>query len=585
MNILQKKYIFTLIIGMAVWSFDIHALDARTHDTTPATSTGTPTYTNSKQTLLQGIESVMKQYGIVGLSIALVDDQQVVWAEGFGFADKEQQIKATPETVYRAGSISKLFTATAAMQLVERGKLDIDKPLQTYIPEFAIKTRFPYAEPITPRHLMTHHSGLPEAYLKEFRATSPVKPFTQLVDKLTGEYTAYPPNLMLTYSNLAVTLLGVAVENTCLLDFSVCLEQNLLQPLGMIDSEFSQGASVSALMSKEYSQVGLLPATYMRDLPVGGLNSNVLDLSRFMGMVFADGKIEGKSILSPAGLNEMLRQQNADIPLDLDQKIGLAWFFDPTPSGETIAWHNGGIGGFNSHLATIPSQKLGVVVLANTDSAAGVVGDIAISALNLMLSEKSAVSGLSQSSQNPPTKITFNPRTLLGHYASENFGLISIHDNHGSMRINIVGMSYPLALQPDGTAKFTSPNFGGEVKLSRDKLSAHQVLILDSPATGRLLLGEKLAQPHLSKAWSQRVGTYQLTNKGDDVEIPSALYLHIKEGFLILIGGPADLVLTPLNDQEAIIAGLGRGLGQTITFGTHGKQQTLRYMGLVAKSK
>ena len=111
------------------------------------------------------------------------------------------------------------------MQLVERGKLDIDKPLQTYIPEFAIKSRFPDAEPITPRHLMTHHSGLPEAYLKEFKATSPVKPFTfELVDKLPGEYTAYPPNLMLTYSNLAVTLLGVAVENTCSLAFSACLE-------------------------------------------------------------------------------------------------------------------------------------------------------------------------------------------------------------------------------------------------------------------------------------------------------------------------------------------------------------------------
>lgn len=570
---------------MAVWSFDIQALDTRTHDTTPITSTETPTYTNTKQTLLHGIESVMKQNGIVGLSIALVDDQQVVWAEGFGFADKEHQIKATPETVYRAGSISKLFTATAAMQLVDQGKLDIDKPLQTYIPKFAIKTRFPDAEPITPRHLMTHHSGLPEAYLKDFRATSPVKPFTQLVDKLPVEYIAYPPNLMLTYSNLAVTLLGIAIENACSLDFSACLGQNLLQPLDMIDSEFSQGASISALMSKEYSQVGLLPVTFLRDLPTGGLNSNVLDLSRFINMVFADGKSGGKSIISPTGLSEMLRQQNADIPLDLDQKIGLAWFFDQTTSGEIIAWHNGGIGGFNSHLATIPSQKLGVVVLANTDSAAGVVGVIANAAINLMLNEKAAFPGLVQNTHKPVTKPPHHPYKLPGYYASEDFGLISIHDNYGGMRIEIAGKSYPLALQPDGSAKFNFPNVGGEVKLSRDKLSAHPVLIGDSPATGRLLLGEKLAQPHLSKVWRQRAGKYQATNKGDDVEIPPALYLRIKEGFLILTGGPTDLVLTPFSDQEAIVAGLGRGLGQTITFEIHGKQETLRYMGLVAKRK
>ena len=116
----------------------------------------------------------MSKHDVTGLSIALVDDQQVIWARGFGFADKERNLPAAAETVYRVGSISKRFTATAAMQLAERGKLDIDRPLATYLPGFSIKSRFPEAGSITPRTLMTHHAGLPSDRLKGSRARNPV---------------------------------------------------------------------------------------------------------------------------------------------------------------------------------------------------------------------------------------------------------------------------------------------------------------------------------------------------------------------------------------------------------------------------
>ena len=110
----------------------------------------------------------MKKNSVTGLSIALVDDQRIVWAEGFGYADQEKKIPATADTLYRVGSISKLFTDTAAMQLVEQGKLDIDQPLKKYIPNFSIKSRYPDTAEITPRQLMTHHSGLPRDRLKGF---------------------------------------------------------------------------------------------------------------------------------------------------------------------------------------------------------------------------------------------------------------------------------------------------------------------------------------------------------------------------------------------------------------------------------
>jgi CubicO group peptidase (beta-lactamase class C family) len=99
-------------------------------------------YSYTKQYITWMIEHEMEDADVTGLSIALVDDQQVVWSQGFGYADKQANIKATSDTIYHLGSIAKVFTATAAMQLAEQGKLNIDQPLQKYLPAFSIKSRF-----------------------------------------------------------------------------------------------------------------------------------------------------------------------------------------------------------------------------------------------------------------------------------------------------------------------------------------------------------------------------------------------------------------------------------------------------------
>jgi len=170
-------------------------------------------YTRTQQDIARVIEQAMQKNGVTGLSITLVDDQQVVWAQGFGYADELNSISATPETVYRVGSVSDLFTATAAMQLAEQGKIDIDRPLQTYLPEFSVKTRFTDSMPITLRHLMSHHAGLPPNFLKGMWSTTPT-PFTTVVDLLQNTYTISPPHVVWSFSNLDVTLVGHVIERS-----------------------------------------------------------------------------------------------------------------------------------------------------------------------------------------------------------------------------------------------------------------------------------------------------------------------------------------------------------------------------------
>src|SRR5262249_48776735 len=173
----------------------------------------------------QVIAYEMRKNDTPGLSIALVDDQRVVWAQGFGYADWELKIPATERTIYRAGSISKLFTDTAALQLAEQGRLNIDAPLQTYLPEFSIRQRVAKAAPITLRDLMTHHAGLPRDVLKGFQTTEPAA-FDTLLTELGDEYAAYAPGQCFYYSNVGVTLLGSAIQRVSGEPFTVHMKQS-----------------------------------------------------------------------------------------------------------------------------------------------------------------------------------------------------------------------------------------------------------------------------------------------------------------------------------------------------------------------
>jgi CubicO group peptidase (beta-lactamase class C family) len=266
----------------------------------------------------------MKKRDVAGLSIALVDDQRVVWAEGFGYADKAGNVPASPDTVYRVGSISKLFTATAAMQLAERGTMNIDRPLGDYLPGFSIRTRFVGAAPVTPRSIMTHHSGLPSDYLKGMWTRDP-ESFTGVADRLKDEYAANPPGTVFSYSNLGVTLLGDAIGKAAGRDFASQVRDEILLPLGMTRSSFSPSVDRSPFGAKGYRKGKEAEDPPLRDVPAGGLNSSVLDLSRFVRMVLAEGKTGDRRIVKPETVAEMLRPQNIDVPLDLDFRVGLGW--------------------------------------------------------------------------------------------------------------------------------------------------------------------------------------------------------------------------------------------------------------------
>ncbi len=191
-------------------------------------------YGQVAEALEKMIQQEMKNQALPAVSIALVDNAKVVWAQGFGYADPVRKAAATADTIYRVGSVSKLFTDAAIMQLVEKGELDLDAPVTRYLPDFHPTNGF--SKPITLRELMSHRSGL----VREppvgnyFDSTSPSLKAT--VESLNSTSLVYAPGTHTKYSNAAITVAGYILERQSGQRFPAYLQQAVLKPLDMESS-------------------------------------------------------------------------------------------------------------------------------------------------------------------------------------------------------------------------------------------------------------------------------------------------------------------------------------------------------------
>ena len=561
-------------------------------------------YAYTKQYISWLIEKEVKKQDVTGVSIALVDDQKVVWAQGFGYADKANNIPATADTVYRLGSISKVLTATAAMQLAERGKIDIDKPLKTYLPEFSIKTRFPDTAPITPRNIMTHHSGLPANLIKGMWTKDP-EPFIRVVDEIKNDYVAYPPNYVFAYSNLGVTLLGAMIERVSGEDYSAYMNHRLLQPMGMIHSSFTAKPDVP-LMSKAYSKGKEVEEMPLRDVPAGGLNSSVIDMSRFMEMIFAEGKSGENQIIRPETLTEMLTPKNLDVPLDLNFRIGLGWMLGglggiDIQNAGPVAHHNGGTFNFMSQMIVLPKHKLGVIVLSNSASGARVVSEVATKALKLALEAKT---GIKQPKEKKPAidPTPLSPKTLqtyVGDYATM-VGLVKVSDKSSQLRAEAMGKTFQLEHRSDGQFGLKYKLLGlipislgdlGNIGFSRATIEGRDVLI-GSENNQSMLIGEKIKPVPIPQSWLNRVGEYTIIDRGDNPMVPDKISLRYEDSLLVFESFYADnpkmpsrTAIYPVSDNEAVIAGLGSGMGETIWVIPAGNEEIGLFSGLELKKQ
>ena len=533
-------------------------------------------YTYIKQYISWLIGQEMDAADVTGLSIALVDDQQVVWAQGFGFADKAAEIKATPDTVYHLGSIAKVFTATAAMQLAEQGRLDIDRPLQRYLPQFSIRSRFGDTAGITPRNIMTHHSGLPGYWVRGMSDRHPA-PFEEQVTAVREEYMTAPPNTVFAYSNLGVSLLGAAIGEISGDCYAGHMNRYVLQPLGMTRSEFA--ARIPGKAYKDDKEVEAIP---LRDLPSSSLLSSASDMTRFMRMLFADGKFEGRQIIKPESLREMVRVQNAGVPLDFDFKMGLGWMLSgvDVPGAGTVASHGGTTLNYHTMLAVLPEHKLGVVVLSNSANAQAAVAKVTEATLRLALEAKRGiVQPLKPFVESKIVPLSESDLRDYAGYFETLIGLVKVENRDGELIAELMGFDFELVKHEDGQFGVRLKLLGfipvanqqmKEMNLSLRRVAGREVMAYSKDGQS-MLVGEKLHPQPLPEYLDDYVGDYDIVNPHDG-PLPENIRV-VREGDLLV--GEFDSSIMPgflfrtaflpaAARGELIMAGVGSGKGETL---------------------
>ncbi len=337
------------------------------------------------------IEAEMVAKGLPALSIIIVDDQEPVWAEGFGWERPADSVPATATTVYRVGSVSKLFTDIAVMQRVEAGRMSLDAPVTDVLPGFAPNN--PSGADITLRQLMSHRAGLvrepPVGHY--FDDTSPT--LTETVQSLNATELVYPPTERTKYSNAGIAVVGYALEEQDDEDFAGILQRDVLAPLGMLASGFESTDALRSRLATPYmwtldGREFEAPAFALGMAPAGSMYSTVVDLGRFMSALFAGGRGPGGSVIEEATLEQMWTPQFQ--PAGTTEGAGLG-FFVGALDGARIVRHGGAIYGFATELIAMPDEQLGVVAVTSMDFSNAVVGRIAEVALRRVRAARGGV--------------------------------------------------------------------------------------------------------------------------------------------------------------------------------------------------
>jgi CubicO group peptidase (beta-lactamase class C family) len=313
----------------------------------------------------------MRTYHIAGVAAVVVADGELVFSKGYGYADLERRIPVDPAmTLFRTGSVGKLLTWTAVMQLAEKGMLALDADVNTYIDGFEIPEAFD--EPVTLFHLLTHTPGFEDSGVGLFaRGSAGLVPLGEWLSAHIPERIRRPGELT-SYSNYGSALAGYVVECVSGMPFEEYVEERIFEPLGMRRSTFRQPppARLAGDMSVGYRfQGGLFTAgafELIPALPAGSMSTTAEDMAKFMIAHLQNGVFGGGRMLSEASVREMHRRQMTNDSRACGVTFG---FMEMNWNGCRIIHHGGDTFCFHSLLLLVPEDGIGLYVSYNTAAA------------------------------------------------------------------------------------------------------------------------------------------------------------------------------------------------------------------------
>jgi CubicO group peptidase (beta-lactamase class C family) len=371
-------------------------------------------YSSAIHRLEAAVQQEIRDYGIGGIAVALTDGQRLVHAAGYGEAERE--------SVFRAGSVSKLFNAVSVMQLAEQGRLSIDAAFATLPGAVLPVNPFPDAPAITLRQMLCHRSGIQRespvgGYLDDAQPSQKAT-----CESVRGCVVVTPPNAKTRYSNIVPTLAGEVVASVSGQPFEKYQAQHLFAPLGMTKSawlvkDVPGGKVLKSRLRVADGKGGFTheecPLFDLGTVPAGNLFTTAPDLAQFVMMLDAKGQGKNGRVLKEDTLAEMWQPQ-----LVSDGTFGLGFALGKFRAHKTVG-HNGAVYGHSTALTYLPGPRLGVVVIGNEDIVNARIGKLANLALSLMLELKTG-----EKPPAAPAPLKLSDRELekfAGVYESQSF--------------------------------------------------------------------------------------------------------------------------------------------------------------------
>jgi CubicO group peptidase (beta-lactamase class C family) len=517
----------------------------------------------------------MESDNIIGVSAAIFINDSVIWKKGFGYADKENQIPMTENTVVNIASATKTFTALAIMQLQEKGLLDITQPLNKYLPQFNPLTRGENLEDVTIKSVITHSSGIQTDVLKNADLGS--GKYTDVLGFINESFLLYPPGLVEEYSNSGYNILGHLIKQVSGQDYPDYIHQNILMPLGMSNSGFFMDSLTGITIV--FSGGERLHDYGLRDIASGGIYTSINDFIKYAKELMHAYNGINSSVIRASTIQKMFALQTGNVLIE-SYKKGLGWFmfkndsvFAVTHGGDAVTGH--------ALICMIPEKNAAALILINSAEGESLKRDFSFNFIQKFgLSVPDIISPPVIKEIQAETEPINLPVEVLQKHAgdySQGFSYLTVSLEDDNLVIYRDGNQFIL--------KALSENeFVPCEKAGQDSLSVREKerycfmddddfhILFHKNGNNESKLGYKLNTFNTS-SMAEKYGKYEHYGyqlimgdtkfKGAELAIADDRILMLK---LIAFDGEYPFPLNVVSDEYAVTSGLGVGFGYTVRF-------------------
>lgn len=447
---MKQLFCTTILIIVGLFTHTITAQEAKALQT------------EDQQRIKEKADSLLQQYvelgDVVGMSAGVYFQGEAVWTGGAGYRDQEKQLPATKDMLHRIASITKPMTAIAIMQLVEKGKIDLDVPIQTYLKDYPSHSE----GDITVKHLLGHVSGIP--FYKNKKEGFPSKHFNSLeeaVDLFKNRPLKHKPGTAYLYSTYGYTVLGSIIEKATGQSYQDYMQQNVWAAAGMKQTRLEIFGETYPNQSRLYkkNKKGVFVADKQTDLslkyPGGGLLSTVPDLLQFGEAVLNNALISAESL-------ELMRQ-----PADVEWEgtpYGLGWYLVNDPVYGRVVRHGGRQSGTNTYLSIYLDQDFVVAVIANSINAGNAVFNLHQQLFKMTLESEQRYAPIRQAIHLTKADL----RLFEGKYDFGKGQIMEISEKNNLLHTQLG--KYPITpIYAEAQQKFFYRNFDGQMEFVKNE--------------------------------------------------------------------------------------------------------------------